>query len=158
MRNLLRPARVQALELLDSIKTMIMSTFNKDVYGVYEGIVEVFDENNYRADVRVPELSDLMLTEVRIVQPFYASASNFINIPIQVGTHVIIAFRSFKLRNPIIIGQIVDENSTNSIEDATSIVIQNGSAKIELTSTGSVILTGTTITANGEDITVDEVT
>ncbi|MDD4247518.1 MAG: hypothetical protein PHT13_00170 [Methanosarcina sp.] len=153
MRELLRPARAQALELLDSIKKMIMGVFNKDVYGVYEGVIEVFDTTNYRADIRVIDLSDLMITGVPIVQPFY-SPENYISVPLKVGTHVIIAFRAFKLRNPVVIGQIV----TGPNGDASSIILQNGGAKVELTADGGIVLTGRSITANGEDLTVDDVT
>jgi len=156
MRELLRPARAQALELLDSIKLMIMNVFNKDVYGTYEGIIEVFDAANYRVDVRVPDLSDLILTGVRVVQPLYNS-DGYVSVPIKVGTRVIIAFRSFKLRNPVILGQLMDENTNSGrITNTDSIILDNGSAKIELTAGGSIILTGTSITANGEDLTVDD--
>ena len=154
MKPPLRERNTIAIRIVKKIQSMISNVFNKEFFGVYEAVVEGVDILNGRVDIRVIDLDDLTLTDVRITYPLINSSA-IINFPLVRGTHVLVAFRAFKLSQPVIIGQIPESIETTAI-DQDRIQIRNGSSEINLWSNGTITLVGTTITANGEDLTTDD--
>jgi len=136
-------------QLLSKIKVWIHDVFNRDFFGIYEGVVESYDAQNAIASVRIPELNDIHITDCR-----YAYPALGIKPTLQSGMHVLITFKSFSLADPVIFAWIPATDTPISFIDNT-IVLENGSSKITISS-NSIVMESGAITANGEDLTYDD--
>jgi hypothetical protein len=159
-------------DVVQSIEDRIKAYFNRDVFSIYEGIVEGKDNVGGTLKVRIPELNNILQEECRVMA-FCSGGDCNVTSNFAIGTHVIIGFRAFSLKYPVVLGQISPENQTNNqfIDDTinfssgkssisfhkNSIVMQNGTSSVIISESG-IRLNGTYITANGEDLTVDKVT
>jgi hypothetical protein len=158
----MRPQSIKskAQEFRQNIMRLIRSVFNSEFFGIYEGVIKEIDSDNAILTVTIPDLDNLILPDCRIATPCVNSESKIIP-RFEVDQHVMVGFRKFSLQYPVVFAQIEEFGSAINEE---SITLQNGDASIRLNSDGSVtinatsiILTGTTITANGEDLTVDDI-
>lgn len=148
---------------MNIIDMRIRAVFNHDFFGVYEGIIEVINDEQSTLAISIPELNDARFENCRVAIPVISSTSRLMPTFI-VGSHVIVMFTSFNLNNPIIMGQLSPVNIIHSPLGATTIDIANGSGTISIDADGnisisgnSITLTGSTITANGEDLTDDDI-
>jgi hypothetical protein len=160
----MKPRSKQAVvtDIKKSIQTMIRKVFNTEFFGTYEAIIETINEESAVISVSVPSLNDLTLENCRIMTPCL-SDNAFISPTYNVGDRVIITCNGFKLKNPIILGQIRSPADALNLQSDT-IVIQNGGSSISIDSDGvitiaggDIVMTGDTITAEGEDLTSDNI-
>ena len=136
-------------QLLAKIKIWIHEVFNRDFFGIYEGVVESYDAANAIASVRIPELSDIQINDCRYAYPGLGIKST-----LQSGMHVLIAFKSFSFSDPVIFAWIPASDVPSGFTD-NNIILENGSSKITL-SPNAIVLESNAITANGEDLTYDD--
>lgn len=128
-------------EAFSQMKRWIYDAINTSIFGVYEAVVETYDATNAIASVRVIDLHDMHIDNCRVVYPGYGVRPCLIS-----GMHVILMFRAFNLGNPVIIGHIPAETNPIGFTE-NAIIIENGTIR----------LNGNTITANGEDLTDDDI-
>lgn len=160
---------MMASEFKRRIRLLVKRMFNKEFFGTYEGIVEVIDDANALIGVTVPDLGGIRIDECRVMTPCLTSGAYIIPV-YSVGDRVIITFNSFSLKSPIVLGQIKEPGSEFNLSSA-NMTLKNGSSFINLLPDGTIYingtdirltasniqLTGTTITANGEDLTDDDI-
>jgi hypothetical protein len=149
-------------DIKKSIQSMIRKVFNNEFFGTYEAVIETINEESAVISVSVPSLNDLTLENCRVMTPCL-SDSSYIMPTFNVGDRVIITCNSFKLKNPIILGQVRAPSEVINLQSDT-IRIQNGGSSISIDSEGvitiaggDIIMTGDTITAEGEDLTSDDI-
>lgn len=145
--------------------------FNKDVFSIYEGVVEKIDAENGQLTVRIPCLNNTAFEECRVLTPCLNEASHIMP-NITVNSQVLMGFTQFKLNYPIVLGQINPLNavhtglSPGTIKmrcgnttlnlSSTGIVIRNGNSVLSITSSG-IELNGDSVTAGGEDLLHDDI-
>jgi hypothetical protein len=154
--------------LATNIKQLIKNVFNKDVFSFYDGIVEKVDISDRTLDVRIPVLGNSLYEDCKIVIP--CSTNRAVIYPnYKINSHVIIGFLGFNLGQPVILGSIADNTIPKVEKDTISIIndkckilvntsaitITNGTSTIIINEDG-IKFTGPAITANGEDLTVDD--
>ena len=150
-------------DFIKIIDARIHAVFNRDFFSVYEGIIEIVNDSQSTLSISVPDLNNATFENCRVVTPALSESSKLIPT-FNVGTHVLIMFLGFSISTPIVIGQLSPINTIHSPLNSTSIDIVNGSGAISIDSAGNIsisganiILTGSTITANGEDLTDDDI-
>gem|GEM_PF-5660592 len=157
-------------EFIKRLEKRFKEMFNRDVFSIYEGIVEKVDHTNAHVTIRIPELDDTVYEECRVMMPCNDGVAS-ITPTVAVNTRVIVGFKQFNLNYPIILGQInptteihngltsgtITIKNGNSILQITpsEIIIQNGNSVIELTSTG-ITLNGDAVTAGSDDLLNDD--
>lgn len=148
---------------MNIIDARIRAVFNRDFFGVYEGIIESINDEQSTLAISVPALNAARFENCRVVIPAVSTTSKLMPT-FAIGSHVIIMFTSFSLDNPVVMGQLSPINVIYSSLDATIMSLTNGAGSISIDSGGNisitgnnVILNGTTITANGEDLTDDDI-
>lgn len=156
--------------IIKQIEKKCKSLFNKDFFSIYEGIIESVDKENAEVTVRIPELDDLSFNNCRIVTPCLNSDVYFMP-EYTIGGHVIIGFRAFSLKNPVVLGQLNPSDTVykslrnNGISltkgDAEIIItddkitLSNGSSAIEITD-DAITLNGSSVTAGSNDLLYDD--
>ncbi len=169
MVNKSKSTKTKCNELANNINKLIKGVFNRDVFSIYDGIIEKIDIKNGTLNIRVPMLGNTLYEECRFMLP--CSSSTAVIYPsLKINTPVIIGFKQFSPGKPIVLGFQPDtslsiplesntisiiNNKNKFIINESSIIITNGKSSITIDEDG-IILTGTTITANGEDLTVDD--
>lgn len=145
------------------IDQRIRAVFNRDFFGVYEGVIEVINDEQATVSISVSELNNAMFEDCRVMIPAISTTAKIIPT-FAVGTHVLIVFTSFNLNTPVIIGQLSPNRAIHSALNSTVIDIVNGDGAIQIDSAGNITisgnnitLSGTTVTANGEDLTYDDI-
>jgi uncharacterized Zn-binding protein involved in type VI secretion len=154
-------------DIVQSIEDRIRRVFNNDFFSIYEGIVEGKDNASGTLKVRVPELNDTLYEECRVMA-FCSGGTCNVTSNFILGTNVIIGFKAFNLKYPIILGQISPEGqpfnqfvdnsvvfqSSNSqiIFGDKSVTIATGNSSILITESG-IAFNGDYVTACGEDLT-----
>jgi hypothetical protein len=148
---------------INIIDARIHAVFNRNFFGVYEGIIEIINDEQATLVVSIPELNDARFENCRVAIPAISSTSKLIPT-FNIGSHVIVMFTAFNLDTPIIIGQLSPINTIHSALNSTTMDIANGSGIISIDATGNIsisgnniTLIGSTITANGEDLTNDDI-
>lgn len=148
---------------IDTIDARIHAVFNRDFFGIYEGIIEVIDDEQGTLIISIPELNNARFENCRVAIPAISSTSKLIPT-FAIGSHVIIMFTSFSLNTPIVMGQLSPIDTIHSALNSTVMDITNGSGIISIDAAGNVsisgnniTLIGSTITANGEDLTDDDI-
>ncbi|MFA6801582.1 MAG: hypothetical protein WCR19_05695 [Acholeplasmataceae bacterium] len=171
MRDVQRSNKTKCNALATNISNLIKGVFNRDVFGTYDGIIEKVDFTNKTLNVRIPELGNSLYEDCKFILP--CSTSSSIIFPnFKINTPVVITFKQFNLGKPVVIGfrlddsletpiennaiNIINENNKIVINDE-SIIITNGISSIILDTDGiRLIAPANKITANGEDLTVDD--
>jgi len=136
---------------------------------MYDGIVEKIDLKNGTLSVRIPDLGNSLYEDCKFMLP--CSTTTAAVYPLfKINTSVIVGFKKFNLGQPIVLGSTIGTSVTIPINDNTistinknckilvndtTITITNGASFIILDETG-IKFTGPTITANGEDLTIDD--
>lgn len=140
----------------DQLKAMIKGVFNREIFGTYEAVIEVVDTANAEITVSIPALNDLKMSGCRIAMPCQSPIAS-IHVPFQIGSRVIVTFNEFSLGSPIVIGQIANALNTPSL--TSDMVFTNGASSITMKPDGTIALVGAAgnITANGEDLTFDDI-
>lgn len=148
---------------INIIDARIHAVFNRNFFGVYEGIIEIINDEQATLVVSIPELNDARFENCRVAIPAISSTSKLIPT-FNIGSHVIVMFTAFSLDTPIIMGQLSPINTIHSALNSTTMDITNGSGIISIDAAGNVsisgnniTLIGSTITANGEDLTDDNI-
>ena len=145
----MQSSRSSMNQLLAKVKVWIHDVFNRDFFGIYEGVVESYDATNAIASVRIPELANIQIPDCR-----YAYPALGIKPALQSGMHVLVAFKSFNFEDPVIFAWLPSTDVPVAFNDNT-IILENGSSKITITQDAITLQSGT-ITANGEDLTYDD--
>ena len=145
----MKSSRSSMNELLSKIKTWIHDVFNRDFFSLYEAVVESYDSVNSIVSIRIPELSDIQISDCR-----YAYPARGVKFPLRSGDHVIVGFTSFDISRPIVFGYLPATDVPEAFIDNT-IILENGNSRITMTS-NSIVLESNSITANGEDLTYDD--
>ncbi len=156
--------------VIKHIDNRIRNVFNKDVFSIYEGVVEQIDTANAQLTVRIPALNNTVFEECRVLTPCLNDAS-YIMPNITVNSQVLVGFTQFKLNYPIVLGQLnpltavhsgLTPNSikmrcgNTSLSISTSgVEIRNGSSVISVTS-GGITLDGDSVRAGGENLLDDD--
>lgn len=148
---------------INIIDARIHAVFNRNFFGVYEGIIEIINDEQATLVVSIPELNDARFENCRVAIPAISSTSKLIPT-FNIGSHVIVMFTAFSLDTPIIMGQLSPINTIHSALSSTTMDITNGSGIISIDAAGNIsisgnniTLIGSTITANGEDLTDDDI-
>lgn len=164
-----KPASNKVYDFGTKLQQMIKQVFNSDVFSIYDGIIEKVDLKNGNVSVRIPDLGDSLYEECKFLVPCLTSTSAIYPI-FKTNSQVLVGFKQFSLANPIIIGPIINSPVTIPITDnqislinknckitisESAITLTNGTSSITLDSDG-IKLVGTSVTANGEDLTVDD--
>lgn len=160
-----------ARKIFKNIDSRIRGVFNKDVFSIYEGIVEKIDLANGQLTVRIPSLGDTSFDECRVLTPCLNDES-YIMPNVAVNSHVLVGFTQFQLNYPIVIGQINPLNAVHAdLTDDTikmrcgdteltlgksGAVIKNGNSKISVTVDG-IEIDGDNVTAGGENLLSDDI-
>jgi hypothetical protein len=151
-----------------NIDARIKRVFNRDFFSIYNGIVEAVDLQNGLLSVRVPDLNNTLHEDCRIMSPNSSMVSSF-----KINDTVVIGFQKFSLACPIVLGYIPLESTLPAISYAQDTVnvangncefkisnneirISNGISTITINDSG-INLSGPFITANGEDLSLDDV-
>lgn len=160
-----------ANQFFQGIEKRIKRVFNRDVFGTYNGIVEKVNTKNGTLSVRVPDLGNSLYENCKFMVPC-STTTSVIYPNIKVNTQVLITFKMFSLGQPVVLGfqttqtlsvpiednaiSIINKNNKIIIKE-TSITITNGTSSIILNQDGiQLIAPANKITANGEDLTVDD--
>lgn len=151
-----RSNETKLASIVKKIEGKFRAMFNKEFFGAYEAIIETVDHVNMTVNIKIPSLDNALIEDCRIVN-LYVSSEGFVSIPYKSGMHIIVLFRAFSLKNPIVIGQVITRNDPKYTLSNDTITISNGGGSIVIDGSGNITLTGTTITANGEDLTVDDI-
>lgn len=169
MTNVQRSKQTQFNQLCQGVEKRIRRVFNRDVFSFYDGIVEKIDLVNGTLSVRIPDLGNILEEDCKFMLPC-STSSSAIYPNFKINTPVIIGFKKFSLGSPIVFGSIVGTaadipmlDNTISIVNSgykilmgdTAITITNGTSSIILDEVG-IRFTGPVITANGEDLTIDD--
>jgi hypothetical protein len=162
---------------ISSLEKRIKKIFNRDVFSIYDGIVEAIDLNNGLLNVRIPDLNNSLYKNCPIMIPCSTDTS-IIYPNFKVNSTVIVGFKQFSLAQPIVLGSTF--NNVNVPFDTNSVKLVNGNCKISLSGTNEIIitngtstliindsginisgtqinLTGSYISANGEDLSNDDI-
>ena len=126
---------------IKNIDDRIHAVFNRDFFSIYEGIVEKIDVENATLTVRIPELDNTVYDNCRVLLPC-SNSSAYILPDFKVGSSVIVGFKQFSLRYPIVLGQLSPVGAVNAAIENDMIKIKNGSAVLEVSSAGVKIKVG----------------
>jgi len=164
-----RSIKTMANNAVASIEARIRRVFNNDFFSFYDGIVESVDLINGALGVRIPSLNNILCEDCKIMLPC-ATETSAIYPNFQINSTVLVGFKGFSLANPIVLGATINAVNIPIISNTISLVnadckiiinnseitITNGTSTISISDAG-ISLTGPFISANGEDLSDDDV-
>lgn len=169
MTNVQRSKQTQINQLCQGVEKRIKRVFNRDVFSFYDGIIEKIDLTNGTLSVRIPDLGNSLYEDCKFMVPC-STSSSAIYPNFKINTPVIIGFKKFNLGHPIVFGSImgtavdiplvdntisISNNKYKILISDEAITISNGVSSIILDTIG-IRFNGPVITANGEDLTIDD--
>jgi len=164
-----RSHKTKANILFENIEARIKRVFNRDFFSIYEGVVENVDLINGLLSVRIPYLNNSLYEDCRIMLP--CSTESSVMYPnFQINSTVLVGFKQFSLAYPIVLGSTfsavnipIEAGTISTINgdckismNNNEITLTNGTSTITISDAG-INFTGPFITANGEDLSNDDV-